>query len=83
LVSFDLHAEVAREYAAIPVVPGEKTVGEQFAGAVKTFSIEGMMRDGMALQAENLALKGTNFAHAFEVQYLNQAGQQELCRTTS
>ncbi|MCW2933637.1 MAG: prolyl-tRNA synthetase, partial [Actinomycetia bacterium] len=83
LQMLDVYAEVAREIAAIPVVPGEKTPGERFAGAVKTFSIEGMMRDGKALQAGTSHYFGTNFARAFGIQYLSSAGQQELCHTTS
>jgi prolyl-tRNA synthetase len=83
LQMLDVYAEVAREIAAIPVVPGEKTPGERFAGAVKTFSIEGMMRDGKALQAGTSHYLGTNFARAFGIQYLSSAGQQELCHTTS
>jgi prolyl-tRNA synthetase len=83
LQSLDTYAAVARDFAAMPVVPGEKTAGERFAGAVKTFSIEGMMRDGKALQAGTSHYLGTNFARAFGIQYLNQDGQQELCHTTS
>src|SRR6202041_259988 len=83
LQMLDVYTEVARDLAAMPVVPGEKTPGERFAGAVKTFSIEGMMRDGKALQAGTSHYMGTNFASAFGIQYLNQAGQQELCHTTS
>jgi prolyl-tRNA synthetase len=83
LQMLDVYAEVARDLAAMPVVPGEKTPGERFAGAIKTFSIEGMMRDGKALQAGTSHYMGTNFASAFGIQYLNQAGQQELCHTTS
>jgi prolyl-tRNA synthetase len=83
LQSLDMYAAVARDIAAMPVVPGEKTAGERFAGAVRTFSIEGMMRDGKALQAGTSHYLGTNFASAFGIQYLNQAGQQELCHTTS
>jgi prolyl-tRNA synthetase len=79
----DVYAEVAREIAALSVVPGEKTAGERFAGAVRTFSIEGMMRDGKALQAGTSHYLGTNFASAFGIRYLNQAGEQELCHTTS
>src|ERR1700722_13001909 len=79
----DVYAEVARDIAAIPVVTGEKTAGERFAGAVSTFSIEGMMRDGKALQAGTSHYMGTNFASAFGIQYLSQSGQQELCHTTS
>jgi prolyl-tRNA synthetase len=81
--SLGIYEEVARDIAAMPVVPGEKTPGERFAGAVNTFSIEGMMRDGKALQAGTSHYLGTNFARAFGIQYLNQAGQQELCHTTS
>jgi prolyl-tRNA synthetase len=83
LQMLDVYAEIARDMAAMPVVPGEKTPGERFAGAVKTFSIEGMMRDGKALQAGTSHYLGTNFASAFGIQYLSQAGQQELCYTTS
>jgi len=79
----DVYAEVARDIAAMPIVPGEKTAGERFAGAVKTFSIEGMMRDGKALQAGTSHYLGTNFASAFGIQYLSSTGQQELCHTTS
>jgi prolyl-tRNA synthetase len=83
LQMLDVYTEVAREIAAMPVVPGEKTPGERFAGAVKTFSIEGMMRDGKALQSGTSHYLGTNFASAFGIRYLDQAGQQDLCHTTS
>ena len=78
-----VYEEVARDIAAIPVVPGEKTPGERFAGAVATFSIEAMMRDGKALQAGTSHYLGSNFAQAFGIRYLNRAGRQELCHTTS
>ncbi|MBR7832884.1 proline--tRNA ligase [Actinospica durhamensis] len=83
LQMLEVYTEIARDIAAIPVVPGEKTPGERFAGAVQTFSIEGMMRDGKALQAGTSHYLGTNFAKAFGIQYLNRAGTQELCHTTS
>ena len=83
LQMLSVYEEVARDIAAIPVVPGEKTSGERFAGAVQTFSIEGMMRDGKALQAGTSHYLGTNFASAFGIHYLSQAGRQELCHTTS
>jgi prolyl-tRNA synthetase len=51
MLALDMYEQVAREVAAIPVVTGEKTPGERFAGAVRTYTIEGMMRDGRALQA--------------------------------
>ena len=79
----DVYAEVARDIAAIPVVPGEKTPGERFAGAVRTYTVEGMMRDGKALQSGTSHYLGTNFANAFGIQFTNEDGQLELCHTTS
>jgi len=64
-------------------VEGEKTPGERFAGAVRTFSIEGMVRDGKALQAGTSHYMGTNFAKAFGIQYTNDEERLELCHTTS
>jgi prolyl-tRNA synthetase len=81
--ALDTYAAVARELAAIPVVAGEKTPGERFAGAVRTYTIEGMMRDGRALQAGTSHYLGTNFAKAFEIQYQDEAGKLTLAHTTS
>jgi prolyl-tRNA synthetase len=81
--ALDAYAGVAIELAAIPVVAGEKTPGERFAGAVRTYTIEGMMRDGRALQAGTSHYLGTNFAKAFEVQYQDEAGKLTLAHTTS
>jgi prolyl-tRNA synthetase len=83
MLALDLYTEVARDVAALPVMPGEKTPGERFAGAVRTFSIEAMMRDGKALQAGTSHYMATNFAKAFEIRYTSEAGRQELCHTTS
>ncbi|MEO3810438.1 proline--tRNA ligase [Sphaerisporangium sp. B11E5] len=83
MLALDLYTEVARDIAALPVVPGEKTARERFAGAVRTFTIEGMMRDGKALQAGTSHYMGTNFARAFEIEYTSDAGRLELCHTTS
>ncbi|HKN99474.1 MAG TPA: proline--tRNA ligase [Pseudonocardiaceae bacterium] len=81
--ALDTYAAVAREVAAMPVVAGEKTPGERFAGAVRTYTVEGMMRDGRALQAGTSHYLGTNFAKAFEIQYQDESGQLQLTHTTS
>ena len=83
MLALDLYAEVARDIAALPVVRGEKTPGERFAGAARTFTIEGMMRDGRALQAGTSHYLGTNFAKAFDIQYQDESGRLQLCHTTS
>ena len=64
-------------------VPGEKTPGERFAGAERTFTIEAMMRDGRALQSGTSHFMGTNFAAAFGITYTSESGTAELCHTTS
>ncbi|MFF5264758.1 proline--tRNA ligase [Actinomadura viridis] len=81
--ALDAYAAVARDLAAIPVVAGEKTPGERFAGAVRTYTIEGMMRDGRALQSGTSHYLGTNFAKAFEIQYQDEEGKLRLAHTTS
>jgi prolyl-tRNA synthetase len=78
-----IYTRTARELAAIPVVEGEKTPGERFAGAVRTFTIEAMMRDGRALQAGTSHYLGTNFARAANIQYTGEDGQLSYVHTTS
>jgi prolyl-tRNA synthetase len=80
---FEIYQRVARDFCAIPVVAGEKTPSERFAGAVNTYSIEGMMRDGKALQSATSHYLGTNFAKVFEINYQSKTGSLELCHTTS
>ena len=79
MLALGLYTATARELAAMPVVEGEKTAGERFAGAVRTFTIEAMMRDGRALQAGTSHYLGTNFARAFDIQYTGEDGHLALC----
>ena len=78
-----VYADFARDVAAIPMVMGEKTAGERFAGAVRTFTIEGMMRDGKALQSGTSHYMGTNFSSAFDITFTDRNNEQQLCHTTS
>ncbi|MFO7961260.1 MAG: proline--tRNA ligase [Nitriliruptoraceae bacterium] len=80
---FDVYAEFALNVAAIPMVRGEKTPGERFAGARRTFTIEGMMRDGKALQSGTSHYLGTNFAEAFDITYQDRDNQLRHVHTTS
>ncbi|MBW3620051.1 MAG: proline--tRNA ligase [Actinobacteria bacterium] len=83
LTIHDVYAEFAENVAAIPMLKGEKTPGERFAGAVRTFTIEGMMRDGKALQSGTSHYMGTNFATAFDIQYQDENNEQQYAHTTS
>jgi prolyl-tRNA synthetase len=79
----DIYTDFAVNEAAIPVIPGRKSASERFAGADATYSIEAMMGDGKALQAGTSHNLGQNFAKAFEIRYLDQAGELQYCWTTS
>jgi prolyl-tRNA synthetase len=65
----DLYNEFIEEVLAIPVIRGQKTPSEKFAGAVDTYSVEAMMKDGKALQAGTSHYLGQNFAKAFNIQF--------------
>ncbi|WP_059053482.1 proline--tRNA ligase [Paenibacillus senegalimassiliensis] len=79
----EVYRDFVENYLAIPVIEGQKTPSEKFAGAVDTFSIEAMMKDGRAVQAGTSHYMGTNFAAAFDIQYLNRENVREYVHTTS
>ena len=54
------------EWVAMPVVTGQKTESEKFAGALRTYACEAMMQDNKALQANTSHNLGQNFARAFD-----------------
>ena len=78
-----VYADFAENYAALPVVKGEKTAGERFAGAKMTLTIEAMMRDTKALQSGTSHYMGTNFAEAFNISFNDVNNEQAFAHTTS
>ena len=68
---------------ALPVIQGEKTEGERFPGAVKTYCIEAMMQDHKALQAGTSHFLGQNFAKASGIQFQDEKGALAHAWTTS
>ncbi len=79
----DVYADFAINDAAIPVVKGQKSHIEKFAGALQTYTIEAMMRDTKALQSGTSHNLGQNFAKAFNIKYLSRDNVEEYCWTTS
>src|ERR1700733_1512196 len=79
----DVYAEVAEDVMAMPVIKGAKTNAEKFAGALKSFSIEAMMQNGMALQAGTSHDLGQNFGKAFNVQFQSKEGKLDYVWQTS
>ncbi|MBA2937799.1 proline--tRNA ligase [Paenibacillus sp. CGMCC 1.16610] len=79
----DVYRQFAEDFLAIPVIVGQKTPSEKFAGAIDTFSIEAMMKDGKAVQAGTSHYLGTNFAVAFDIKFLDRENQHQFAHTTS
>jgi prolyl-tRNA synthetase len=79
----DIYAEVAEDIMAMPVIKGMKTQAEKFAGALRSYSIEAMMQNGLALQAGTSHDLGQNFGKAFNVQFQSKEGQLEYVWQTS
>jgi prolyl-tRNA synthetase len=79
----DVYEDFMRSVLAMPVIVGRKTARERFAGATNTYTLEGMMGDGKALQMGTSHELGQNFATAFDIVYTSAAGGQEHCWTTS
>ena len=67
-----VYARFAREALAMPVVEGQKTDKERFAGAEATYTIEALMHDGKALQSGTSHYFGDGFSRAFEVEYTDK-----------
>jgi prolyl-tRNA synthetase len=78
-----VYAAMAEDWLAIPVIQGEKTEGERFPGAVRTYCIEAMMQDHKALQAGTSHFLGQNFAKASGIQFQDEKGVLAHAWTTS
>jgi prolyl-tRNA synthetase len=79
----DVYAEVAEDVMAMPVIKGLKTQSEKFAGALRSYCIEAMMQNGLALQAGTSHDLGQNFGKAFDVQFQSKEGQLDYVWQTS
>lgn len=79
----NIYASFCRDFLAIPVIKGQKTEKEKFAGAKATYTIESLMHDGKALQSGTSHNFGDGFARAFGIQYLDKDNQLKYAYQTS
>jgi prolyl-tRNA synthetase len=79
----ETYADFAVNEAAVPVIQGQKSESEKFAGALRSYTIEAMMGDTRALQSGTSHNLGQNFARAFDIQYLDAENTIQHCWTTS
>ena len=79
----EIYAQFVEDFMAIPVIQGTKTASERFAGAIETYCIETLMKDGKALQAGTSHFLGQNFAKAFDVKFATKEGKNEYVWASS
>ena len=75
LTMLEVYRKFAEEILAIPIVAGRKSAAERFPGAEETYTIEGLMGDGRALQCGTSHFLGQNFARAFEIRFLDEKNE--------
>ncbi len=78
-----VYADFYEKSLCIPVVRGQKTDKEKFAGALATYTVEALMHDGKALQGGTSHNFGDGFAKAFDIQYLDRDNTLKPCHQTS
>ncbi|MDR1194501.1 MAG: proline--tRNA ligase [Peptococcaceae bacterium] len=71
----EIYSQLCESALAMPVIKGQKTEKERFAGAKTTYTIEALMHDGKALQAGTTHNFGDGFARAFGIQYTDRGNQ--------
>ena len=79
----NVYADFLRDVLAIPVVKGQKTDREKFAGAESTYTIQALMHDGKALQSGTSHNFGDGFAKAFGIQYTDKDNTLKYVHQTS
>ena len=78
-----IYADFFEKDLGMPVIRGQKTEKEKFAGAKATYTVEALMHDGKALQGGTSHNFGTGFAEAFGIQYLDNDNTLKYCHETS
>jgi prolyl-tRNA synthetase, family I len=79
----NVYADFCEQELAIPVITGQKTDKEKFAGAERTYTIEALMHDGKALQSGTSHNFGSGFAEAFGIQYTDKENKLQHVHQTS
>ena len=79
----NVYADFCEEVLAMPVVRGQKTEKEKFAGAEATYTIEALMHDGKALQSATSHFFGNGFPDAFGIKYVDKNNELHSAYETS
>lgn len=83
LIATDVYRATMEDELAMPVLLGRKTAAQRFPGAVESFTLEAMMRDGKALQAGTSHYFGQNLSKVYDVKFLGRDGKEDFAYATS
>ncbi len=83
LQQLEVYADLCENYLAMPVIRGNKTDKEKFAGAENTYTIECMMHDKKALQSGTSHYFGDGFAKQFDIMFTDKDNKQKYPFQTS
>lgn len=78
-----IYKDMLENYYAIPVVAGIKSESEKFAGAERTYTLEGLMPDGRALQMCTSHVLAHSFPESFDVKFQDKDGVMQVPYCTS
>lgn len=83
LAALNVYKDIYENLLAVPVIPGQKTPHERFAGAERTYTIESLMQDGKALQMCTSHLLDHSFPASFDIAFQATDGTQQVPYCTS
>ena len=83
VMMLNVYADFLENVLAIPVIKGQKTEKEKFAGALATYTVEALMHDGKALQSGTSHNFGDGFAKAFDIKYTDKDNKLKYVHQTS
>ena len=83
LQMLEVYADCCEKVLAMPVIRGDKTEKEKFAGAVNTYTIECMMHDHKALQSGTSHFFGDGFTRAFNITFTDKENKLSFPYQTS
>ena len=83
LTMLEVYRGFVEDFLAVPLIYGRKSAAERFPGAEDTYTIEGLMPDGRALQCGTSHYLGQNFAKALDIKFLDESNQLQHPHQTS
>ncbi len=79
----DFYEQTFRDLYAVPVLKGQKSEGEKFAGADFTLSCEAFLPNGKAIQGSTSHYLGQNFAKAFGIEFVDEKQEKQFAHQNS